>query len=458
LKKLFLLICLWAIAFFYVGAQSEIYSADELFEMALENSQALAEKTARERAARYRVKEARSKGAPSLSFESTMSYISNPDTLTVDAGALGVLDLSGLGGPISPMPAEDTVFTMSGNTYYDFKLIVDQPVFTWGKIYNALQATKEGAAAASIDSMKMRNLLKTEILINSLTLHYLKEIELAISKQSEIAARLKNIAEDSYNNGMILQTEFLESQEKLREAQLSKNIILEQINQVVLNLTYITGRELTPVMIETEDIDLISVNSWEEVNREAIENNSDLTMLRHSIKAEEYKTRIQKGKYYFKPDLAFHMELSYSGSYFPFIQPEWNEENKGNITLTLGIKAPIADFGGMYSAARAAEEELKATRASFEYNRKQIEKYIRQIIYAMELNKLNIDYFEGRIETDRQMIDQKEKEWRSGYGDESELLMQQVNYYSNIILLNQELIKQKSNYFKLKNITGSVNN
>ena len=42
------------------------------------------------------------------------------------------------------------------------------------------------------------------------------------------------------------------------------------------------------------------------------------------------------------------MELNYSGSYFPFIQDEWQDKDKGNLTLSIGIKAPLADFGGMY--------------------------------------------------------------------------------------------------------------
>ena len=134
-----------------LSAQSTLYSVEELYEMTLENSAALMEKEARERAAGFRVKEARSKSAPVLSFESSMSYISNPDTLTVETGAFGTLP-PGLGS--IPMPSESSIFELTGNTYYDFKLIVDQPVFTWGKLYHSLQASKEGAAAATLDTFK----------------------------------------------------------------------------------------------------------------------------------------------------------------------------------------------------------------------------------------------------------------------------------------------------------------
>ncbi|MDA3811848.1 MAG: TolC family protein, partial [Spirochaetaceae bacterium] len=372
-----------------------------------------------------------------------------PDTLTVEAGSFGTVPII--------MPATDTVFEMSGNTYYDFKLIIDQPVFTWGKIYNAYLATKEGAAAAGIETLKLKDQLKTEIKIYSLTLHHLKEIQLAVSRQKEIAIRLERIAEDSYENGMILQTEYLDTQTKRSEAELTGNIITEQINQIVLNLTYITGVELTAVMIETENIRIPELQSWNDIFKESIQNNSDLSLLRHSIKAEEYKTKIQKGTYYFKPDLAFHMELSYSGSYFPFIESGWNDKDKGNLTLTVGIKAPLADFGTMYASVKESEEELAAVRASYEYNREQVEKFIRQTSYEIELNLLNIRYFESRLETDSQMMDQKEKEWTSGYGDEKDYLMQQINYYSNLILFYQEQIKLKTNYYKLENVRGNVN-
>ncbi|MDA3809824.1 MAG: TolC family protein, partial [Spirochaetaceae bacterium] len=352
MKKIYMIICVFAFSLFQITGQSQFYSVDDLYNMALENSFSLAEKSAKQKAAGYRVKEARSNGAPKLSFESTLSYISNPDTLTVEAGSFGQI-----ANPLDPpnpyiLPADDTVFEMSGNTYYDFKLIVDQPVFTWGKIYNAYLAAKEGAAAAGIEPLKLKDQLKTEIKIYSLTLHHLKEIELAVSRQKEIAIRLERIAEDSYDNGMILQTEYLDAQTKRSEVELTENIITEQINQLVLNLTYITGVELTAVMIETENRTVPELQSWDEITNDAVQKNSDLSMLRHSIKAEEYKTKIQKGTYYFKPDLAFHMELSYSGSYFPFIQSGWNDKDKGNLTLTVGIKAPLADFGTMYASVK----------------------------------------------------------------------------------------------------------
>ena len=450
MKKTSILITALVCSVLSVTAQTKMYSLDDLYNIALENSSSLAEKVALERAADYRVIEARSQGAPRLGFESTLSYITNPDTLTVEAGSFGTVPIN--------MPAEDTVFEMSGNTYYDFKLVLDQPVFTWGKIYNALQAGKEGAAAASVASIKVRDMLKTELLINCLSFVHLKEIEKAVKRQNEMAMRLENISEDSYENGMILQTEFLDAQSRRKEAELTENIIDEQLNQILLNLTYISGIELSAENINFKIPDEFQIGTWQELYSETVQNNRDLTMLRHNINAEEYMSRIQKGTYYFKPDLAFHMELSYSGSYFPFIQEGWLDEDKGNMTLTVGIKAPLADFGAMYAAARASEEKLEAARARYEYNREQIEKFIRQTVYEMELNQLNINYYYNRIETDRKMISQKEKEWDSGYGDEKDYLIVQINYYSNIILLNQEQIKFKTNYYKLENLTGNVNN
>jgi len=438
-------------------SQSRFYSADELYSLALKNSSGLQEKTAQENAASYKVQEMRSRAAPTLNFESTMSYISNPETLTVEAGALGTLDLSAMGGPTSPMPSEETIFEMSGNAYYDFKLILDQPLFTWGKIYNAVQATKEGAAVAMLDSMKMRDRLNTEIQINYRALHYLKEIELAASRQSEITNRLIYISEDSYENGMILQTEYLDVRIKGKEAELMSHKVGLQIEQVILNLSYLTGIELTPVMIKTENTEVSVPDSWRNIFDNTMDNNRDLAMMRHYIQGEEYKSKIQSGSYYFKPDLSFHMELSYSGSYFPLIQNGWNDENRGNMTLTVAIRSPVADFGGMYASVKASEEEVIAARASYESGKEEIEKHIRQTLYEMELNHLNLEYYRDRIDTDLLIIEQKEKEWKSGYGDERDYLMQQNSYYSNVILMNQELIELNKNSMKLKEISGTVN-
>ena len=112
----------------------------------------------------------------------------------------------------------------------------------------------------------------------------------------------------------------------------------------------------------------------------------------------------------------------------------------------------------MYSAARASEEELRAVLASYEYSLQQIEKVIRQIVYSIELTMDNIDYYEVRMETDRQMMEQKEKEWETGYGDETDFLQQQISFYSNMILINQEMISLKTMLINLQNIQGTVNN
>ena len=428
-----------------------VLTADDLYKLALSNSAALAEKMAREKAASYRVIEAGSKGAPRLSFESTLSYIHNPDTLTVEAGDFGELP-TGMGSIL--MPAEDTTFSLSGNNFYDFKLILDQPVFTWGKIYNAFQATKEGAAAAAVDTIKMKELIKTEILIHSTSIHYLKLIKTAIEKQNEIANRLEHISSDSYENGMILYTEYLDAQMKKKEVELIEFRIDQQLNQILLNLIYLTGKELTEEMLLTIDPVDKGNELWQDLYNDAFKNNRDLIMLRHSVNAQEYKKKIQKGTYYFKPDLAFHMELSYGGSCFPFIQEGWLDEDKGNFTMTIAIRAPLADFGTMYAAGKAAEEDLKASRSAYENSLRQIEKYIRQTSCELELNIQNIDYYNGRMETDIKMMNQKEKEWLSGYGDEIDFLSKQIDYYSNIILLYQEKIKKSANYYKLQNITG----
>jgi len=447
IKIEFIIFFIFLIAIQVLSTEAELLSINDLYELALENSSLLVEKTAKEKAALFRVMEAKSKGAPVFNFESTLSHIHNPETLTVEAGAFGTVPVT--------MPAEDTTFTMSGNNYYDFKLIIDQPIFTWGKIYNSLQAVKEGAAAANIDSSKTRDRLKTEILINTSSLYHLQKIKKAVEIQKINALKLENISKNSFENGMILQTEYFDAQVKRKESELAGNIIEKEINQLLLNLIYITGVELKEEMILSEDFSIPQLDSWEQLYSKTLEGNSDLLMLRNIISAEEYKNKIQKGNYYLKPDLAFHMEISYSGSYSPFIQEGWLDEYSGNLTMTVGIKTPIADFGSMYAAAKASDEDLTAKRASLEYTREQLEKFIRKTVYEMELNQLNIKFYMERVETDLKMMNQKKEELDSGYGNESDFLLYQINYYSNIILLNKEFINLKTNYFTLQNICGN---
>ncbi|MBB6479693.1 TolC family protein [Spirochaeta isovalerica] len=454
MKKILLLLMLPAALCLPAYSQTTFYTVDQLIETALANSADLAEKEAAWKASSYRVKEAISRSAPTVDFESNLSYITNPDTLTVEAGALGEMVLP---GPlVISMPEEDVVFEMTGNTYYDFKLVLDQPIFTWGKILNSIKAAKEGAGAALEDRGKTEDQIKTEILINSHVLHYLKEIELALSKQNELVKRLEGIASDSLSNGMILRTEYLEVENSLRESDLAIRKISQQIKSTTLNLTYLTGIELSPVMIRTEPLETGDRESWENLFGKALSENRDLAMFRHKVQADEYKKKIRKGEFYFKPDLAFHMELGYSGSLFPFIQEGWEDDDKGNLTLSLAIRSPLGDGGAMYFAGEAAEYDEQASRASYEAAMEQIEQFIRQSLMDMELNEINIDYYRERLLTDERIIEQKEKEWLSGYGDEKEYLKSQIDMYARQVSLFREMISLGTTGFQLDHITGSV--
>lgn len=454
MKKVLILIL--AVLIHSLYGQTPFYTIDQLIEAALDNNTELAAKDAACQSSAYRVREAASRSAPTIDFESNLSYISNPDTLTVEAGSFG--EMPNPMDPANPyiLPDEDKIFDLTGNTYYDFKLVLDQPIFTWGKILNSVKAAKEGAGAALEDRKKTENQIKTKILVNGLALHYLKEIELALSKQNELIKRLENIASDSLANGMMLQTEYLEAENSLRESDLAVRKISQQIRDRALELTYLTGIELTPVMIKTEPFEIEVDDSWNDLFAKALAENGDLSMLRHNARAEEYKRKIQKGDFYFKPDLAFHLELGYSGSLFPFIQDGWKDDDKGNLTLTLAIRSPIGDGGTMYFAGKAAEFDEAEAKATYEEGMEQIEKLIRKSLYDMELNHINIDYYRKRLETDKLIIEQKEKEWLSGYGDEKDYLKSQIEMYSRQVSLNQELISLGTTAFQLDFITGSV--
>ena len=90
-------------------------------------------------------------------------------------------------------------------------------------------------------------------------------------------------------------TDYLDALGKRKEADLAENRIEEQINQQILNLIYLTGRDITPEQIPQKDNEILPINHWEEIYMNALKNNRDLSMYRHQIAAEEYKNKIQKG-------------------------------------------------------------------------------------------------------------------------------------------------------------------
>ena len=141
------------------------WDRERLLSAALRGNSAYLLAASRVRETRAALATARAAALPVLKFSSNLSYMTNPPGVKVGAGSLypgGVIPVedSILYGPTEipfsteiPFPAfpeKDLTMKLSENTRYEFGLTLEQPVFTWGRIYNSVRAANLGNRASAL--------------------------------------------------------------------------------------------------------------------------------------------------------------------------------------------------------------------------------------------------------------------------------------------------------------------
>jgi outer membrane protein TolC len=433
--------------------RNELWSRDQLLSAALRENNALRMAESRSREARSVLSAARASRLPVLRFNSNLSYLTNPQSVTVKTGSLypgGNVTLPSLPIPIPvpPLPTENMTLRLSEKTHYEFGLSLEQPIFTWGRIHNSIKAANLGNQASVLQLEQEERNVRTSLDAHLFTLSYLTEIRQLLAEQRRSADRLSVISQESYDNGFILQTDLLSSRLASAEIKLGDYDIQEAWDSSFLALKTLTG-------IEDLDPAGILLPPRESSGRESLGYSRDdkarlfdqlkignpgLKLLSLQTQVHERTLAAAKGQYYGKPELGLFLQLSYAGPSFPFVENGWRDANAGNFTATLGIRSLLFDGGAMHQTIRQKEEGLVRARLEEAQGRRDMEEYLEKALIQLEVSKYRQDYMLLKVETSMAQKNQAETAWKKDYGEEREFLIQELSWYGDrIALLREEL-------------------
>lgn len=436
---------------------SEI-TPERLFQSALEKNIDLQKLEVEHRQAGIDVKTAEAAKFPTAEFETTMTYQTNPliEPITLTAGELGSYDI---GGTSVMLPAEDmTIYDGMENTWYEFKVVVDQPVFTWGKINNSILLYQDVAETAGLKIESSRNEIRTRIYIYSYTLYFMKNIEQRLEQQDLNAQRLIAIADESYRNGFILYTDLLSARINAKEIQIAQAELTEQKEASLLALSQLSGMgELRVEDFDFSfigDIDDIELKNAEDYLQAALTNSPEVQMLNLLRNINELKVKISDGAGYFKPDIGLHFELGYSGPRFPFIEADWFGEDSLGLTSTIAFQTTLYDGGKLAYQIERDTKELTKSFYEYELGVESIYHFINETLLKLELNRQNIEYYRLLQENDKQQIELRRTRFEAGTGDETDMLNEQISLSINLIKENKEMIEFYKNYFALLGVSS----
>jgi len=430
---------------------SSPWSADDLIEMALQDDPDLLSARSDARSAAEKLKGARARRGPTLGMELGTSYLSDP-LLNVPAGALGSIDLGG--GPI-PMPSEDIEIWGTSNDFrYDLKVILEQPLFTWGKISSGIAAAEAGSTASRWAAQSRENELRTGIITALESLSILENMLEITGKQKELGTRLSELTRRNFEEGFLLETEYRDTRNRLQQIILAASALANERQNLLLSLERVTGLK----GLDTSDLKLPEVDdslesytpgTAEKLIADAWKYNPDIMALSSMEDVAEAKLGMARGAAAARPDLAFRTEFGYGGGF-----DRMPDDINGTWKLTIGARTTLIDSGLSRSGIRTARAGVSASAARSESGRRQVESFIRSGLYSMSLNRDNIAYYAGLRDTDTARAQQKKDSFDSGYGREEEWLLAELDSMASELSRLKEVLQYIRSYRQVLQASG----
>jgi len=358
------------------------------------------------------------------------------------------------------IPPQDTViYKGMEKTMYQFKVTALQPIFTWGKIPLAIDLSRISIQSKNLQREKKEREILTQISILTYSLGMLEKIQEILNLQQKVAVRLLEISSESYESGFLIYADFLDAKIKAKQIDVALAELAEQKNQLVLQLRYITGIEELSSNQILLPVELIMPENLPGPDKDhlissAKRNNPDLKLLSLLREAQDLKVRLTKAKGLLKPDLGLHLELSYSGSRFPFLETDWYGQGRYNLTSSLGIKTSLYDGGVKKAQIMEESQNLESVLLQIQEGFAALEQFISKTILSLDYQRINLEYQKLRIENSQHQLDLKKTQFQSGSGMETDYLNSQIALYGNIAEYYRNAISYYINYAELANAAG----
>ena len=398
------------------------YGYSELKSSLKANSTSLQSAVETVKQAKLDTKDAKANYHPTIDLTVSGSYIINPiGPITVNASELGL-----------PYNQYITLYDGMESTLYQTQLSIQQPIFTWGKISNAVKAYEEIEAVRGLQLTDTENQLDAELKTRLAAMYYMDEMIGLLSEQKAYADRLVELATSAFEQGMLLEQDLLET----RIEALQLDVTISEINaQYASNLTSL--RTMTGLLdLKKEDI---SFTPDEEAFRRLAEQDRNvlmksatsqsqptLQMLSHMQSAMEYSEKVSRASVYWKPDFALQVTASYGGSRLPLVETDWYRQDDYNGMITVAFKTTLWDGGKALNGIKRAESNTQSAVISRDEAVNTIITTLTEQFSAMDMAISKIAYLDLKEETLISKVSQKETLQQYGSASESDVLQAKI--------------------------------
>lgn len=391
------------------------------------------------------VKNAKAGLGPTIDLTVSGTYFLNPP---IDSIVLNVDDiLNSITWPdsmdIKPSGQYLTLYDGMENTFYSFQLDVTQPIYTWGKLKNAIKLYEKVSEIKQLQISSKEKQLQTELNTRIVSLFYLSQIETLLNTQDEYANRLVKISEDAQKNGILLEQDVLEAKISAQQINITQQEIKEQFFNLLLSIQKMTGNqnlELANInFTPNENIFYEFANrNRDELFSKALNTTQDTFLILENLEQiSQYTTKIAQASVYWKPDFALKLSLGYGGSRFPFLEKDWFRQNDYTTNFTLALKTTVWDGGKKINEIKKSKSKEEIAGVNYDDTVLSLKQKLQEQFNVIDLALSKIEYQKLKLQTLDSKIKQQEQLFNSGYGSEQELLQAKIERTTAQIELEQ---------------------
>ena len=368
---------------------------------------------------------------PTIDLTVTGSYIANPiDPIRINLG--DYINTTAYGVPNDYI----TVYNGQESMYYQFQLTLTQPIFTWGKITNAVKLYSQVYDARVLQMDDAVEKARTEIRTRAAVLGCLEGMKELLEDQASITARLVELADEARRSGMMLETDALSVKVQARQIDVAAAQIDQQMLLMMTSLRNLTGmKDLQASDIESDEDEIISEvgnlmeSGYETVSARSLSAGRTTFRLLGALETiADLTNDIAGASVNWKPDLALVVNADYSGSRLPFVETDWYGKDDWNATITVALKTTVLDGGKALRNVSRTESAVTEAHLDMQSARDKIRAAVDENWTGMAVCLAQLDYLKAMAEqlqaqsdVDRQLLD-------TGYGSESDYLQGRLEY------------------------------
>jgi outer membrane protein TolC len=351
-------------------SQAQPVSLTEAYALAQKASDAIQLKMLALQKSRLAVQEASSRAWPHVDLQASGSYLTNPPQgYTVKAGDLGSISPAipahtpGLNnpvpiplGPAISIPPNDFTIGAQKASVVSLTASLSQPLFTWGKIRNAIDAAALEVDAAGTDLLVQRRDIDRQVHRAYFGALLAQESVKVLRRLKDTAAAIAADRQASFDQGTVTREAVLQAKSDLAsvEARLAE---AEQSDATAReSLGMLTELDPSVITLATGFSAALPAIDETALRARALEASTDMAALRTQAGLAQKKLAIEEGSSLLLPDVSLGVTFNVTGQEDSWDVTKWDWTGSSwsyDVIISVGLKMSV--FDGLASSARIGQ-------------------------------------------------------------------------------------------------------